>query len=112
MVESPERSVNGGDIGGLGAERTAVMETNGAGSAHRYDDPGDIGEAGVRGERGTELVHIVGGKARAQKAVNFGQVRLNQLRLDLGLERSSSEAPEVSSSTLAPAFSAMPVILA
>ena len=64
------------------------METNGAGSAHRYDDPGDIGEAGVRGERGTELVHIVGGKARAQKAVNFGQVRLNQLRLDLGLERS------------------------
>lgn len=82
------RSVNGGDIGRLGAERTAVMETNGAGSAHGYDDPGDIGEAGVRGERGTELVHIVGGKARAQKAVDLGQVRLDQLRLDLGLERS------------------------
>ena len=112
MVESPERSVNGGDIGGLGAERTAVMETNGAGSAHRYDDPGDIGEAGVRGERGTELVHIVGGKARAQKAVNFGQVRLNQLRLDLGLERSLERGARGIEQHLGAGVSAMPVILA
>ena len=64
------------------------MEANGAGSAHGHDDPGDIGEAGVRSERGAELVHIVGGKARAQKAVDLGQVRLDQLGLNLGLERS------------------------
>ena len=62
------RGVNGRDIGRLCAERTAIVEANGAGSAHGHDDPGDIGETGVRGERGTELVHIVGGKARAQKA--------------------------------------------
>ena len=80
------RSVNGGDIGGLGAECTAIMEAHGAGSAHGHDDPGDIGEAGIRGERGAELVHIVGGKARAQKAVNLGQVRLDQLGLNFGLK--------------------------
>ena len=62
------------------------MEANGAGSAHGHDDPGDIGEAGIRGERGAELVHIVGGKARAQKAVDLGQVRLDQLGLNFGLK--------------------------
>ena len=66
------RSVNGRNIGGLGTERTSVVEAHGAGSAHGHDDPGDIGEAGVRGERSTELVHIVGGKARAQQAVDLG----------------------------------------
>ena len=62
------------------------MEANGAGSAHGHDDPGDIGEAGIRGERGAELVHIVGSKARAQKAVDLGQVRLDQLGLNFGLK--------------------------
>ena len=62
------------------------MEAHGAGSAHGHDDPGDIGEAGVRGERGAKFVHIVGGKARAQKAVNLGQVRLDQLGLNFGLK--------------------------
>ena len=108
------RSVNGGD------SRGSWRGTHGhCGSQLSRQRPwirrpeGIVGEAGVRGERGTELVHIVGGKARAQKAVNFGQVRLNQLGLDLGLERSlRARHPTVSSSTLAPAFSAMPVILA
>ena len=80
------RGVNGRDIGRLCAERTAIVEANGAGSAHGHDDPGDIGEAGIRGERGAELVHIVGGKARAQKAVDLGQVRLDQLGLNFGLK--------------------------
>ena len=69
------RGVNGRDIGRLCAERTAIVEANGAGSTHGHDDPGDIG-------------------------------------LTSELRAASSEAPEVSSSTLAPAFSAMPVILA
>ena len=80
------RGVNGRDIGRLCAERTAIVEANRAGSAHGHDDPRDIGEAGVRSERGAELVHIVGGKARAQKAVDLGQVRLDQLGLNFGLK--------------------------
>lgn len=80
------RGVNGRDIGRLCAERTAVMEAHGAGGTHGHDDPGDIGEAGIRGERGAELVHIVGGKARAQKAVDLGQVRLDKLGLNFGLK--------------------------
>ena len=80
------RGVNGRDIGRLCAERTAIVEANGAGSTHGHDDPGDIGEAGIRGERGAELVHIVGGKARAQKAVDLGQIRLDQLGLNFGLK--------------------------
>ena len=41
------RGVNGRDIGRLCAERTAIVEANGAGSAHGHDDPGNIGEAGI-----------------------------------------------------------------
>ena len=80
------RGVNGRDIGRLCAERTAIVEANGTGGTHRHDDPGDIGEAGIGGKRGAELVHIVGGKARAQKAVDLGQVRLDQLGLNFGLK--------------------------
>lgn len=107
------RSVNGGDIGSLGAERTAIVEANGAGSAHGYDDPGDIGEAGIRSKRGAELVHIVGGKARAQKAVNLGQVRLDQLGFNFGLKGGPrAKRPRYRAAPWRRAFSAMPVILA
>ena len=97
------RSVNGGDIGGLGAERTAVMETNGAGSAIDTTTQG-ISEkraSEASAERSSSTSSVV--KLVPRRPLISVRLGLTSSGLTSDLSAASSEAPEVSSSTLAPA---------
>ena len=76
-----------GDRRGLGTERAAVMEAHRAGRSHGYDDPGNIGETHVGSERLAQLIHVVGGIARAQKAVDLGEVGFDELGLGVRCQR-------------------------
>ncbi len=102
------RCVHSRNRGRLGAERTALMEAYRTGSTHRDDNPGNTGKTSVGGKRLAQRVDVVGRKGRAQQAVLFS-VRLGFTSSGLASDSSaaSSDAPEVSSSTLAPAFSAI-----